>query len=144
MRFTLIFCFIQLSIMPIFAASIEAKKFQNSAQEARYQGLINEIRCPVCQGQSIGGSNAGLAMDLRKQVQKMIIQGNNNSEIRQFMTDRYGDFVIFKPPVNRQTYILWFAPFGFLTLTLLLFIRRFYHKPPAIQIDISKSEDLLK
>ena len=129
------------------AESIEAKAFSSDAQETRYRALINEIRCPVCQGQSIGGSNAGLAKDLREQVRKMIIKKNSNDEIRQFMVDRYGDFVVFKPPVNKNTYLLWFAPFTFLGLVLFFFIRSLLSKKKTTQtqtIDTSKAKDLLK
>jgi cytochrome c-type biogenesis protein CcmH len=129
------------------AESIEAKAFSSDAQETRYRALINEIRCPVCQGQSIGGSNAGLAKDLREQVRKMIIKNNSNDEIRQFMVDRYGDFVVFKPPVNKNTYLLWFAPFTFLGLVLFFFIRSLLSKKKTTQtqsIDTSKAKDLLK
>ncbi|MDG2353617.1 MAG: cytochrome c-type biogenesis protein CcmH [Gammaproteobacteria bacterium] len=142
-RFILLFCLIQLT----HAESIEAKAFSNDAQETRYRALIDEIRCPVCQGQSIGGSNAGLAKDLREQVRKMIIKDNSNDEIRQFMVDRYGDFVVFKPPVNKNTYLLWFAPFVFLALGLFFFIRSLSNKKKVAQaqtVDTSKAKELLK
>jgi len=130
-----------------YAESIEANKFSSNSQETRYRALIDEIRCPVCQGQSIGGSNAGLAKDLREQVRTMIIKDSNNDEIRQFMVDRYGDFVVFKPPVNKSTYLLWFAPFTFLALGLFFFIRSLSNKKKAAQaqtIDTSKAKELLK
>ncbi len=133
--------------LSILAESIEAKAFSSDAQEVRYRALIDDIRCPVCQGQSIAGSNAGLAKDLREQVRKMIIKNNSNDEIRQFMVDRYGDFVVFKPPVNKNTYLLWFAPFTFLGLVLFFFIRSLLSKKKTTQtqtIDTSKAKDLLK
>ena len=131
----------------ILAESIEAKAFSSDAQEIRYRALINDIRCPVCQGQTIGGSNAGLAKDLREQVRKMIIKNNSDDEIQQFMVDRYGDFVVFKPPVNKNTYLLWFAPFTFLGLVLFFFIRSLLSKKKTTKtqtIDTSKAKDLLK
>jgi cytochrome c-type biogenesis protein CcmH len=130
-----------------YAESIEANKFSNNIQETRYRALIDEIRCPVCQGQSIGGSNAGLAKDLRVQVRKMIVKDNSNDEIRQFMVDRYGDFVVFKPPINKNTYLLWFAPFAFLALGLFFFIRSLSNKKKRVQaqaVDTSKAKELLK
>jgi cytochrome c-type biogenesis protein CcmH len=129
-----------------YAESIEANEFSSDVQEARYRALIDEIRCPVCQGQSIGGSNAGLAKDLREQVRKMIIKNNSNDEIRQFMVDRYGDFVVFKPPMNKNTYLLWYAPFAFLALGLFFLIRSLRNKKPASikTIDTQKAKDLLK
>ena len=130
-----------------YAESIEATEFSNIAQETRYRALIDEIRCPVCQGQSIGGSNAGLAKDLREQVRKMIIKDNSNDEIRQFMVDRFGDFVVFKPPMYKNTYLLWYAPFAFLILGLFFFIRSLSSKDKITKsqtIDTSKAKDLLK
>jgi cytochrome c-type biogenesis protein CcmH len=129
-----------------YAESIEANEFSSDVQEARYRALIDEIRCPVCQGQSIGGSNAGLAKDLREQVRKMIIKNNSNDEIRQFMVDRYGDFVVFKPPMNKNTYLLWYTPFAFLALGLFFLIRSLRNKKPTSikTIDTQKAKDLLK
>jgi cytochrome c-type biogenesis protein CcmH len=131
----------------IYAESIDAKEFTTQAQEVRYRALIDEIRCPVCQGQSIAGSNAGLAKDLREQVRRMIIKDNNDDEIRQFMVDRYGDFVVFKPPINPATYFLWFAPPIFLALGLFFFIRSLSNKKKITEnkaIDTSKAKELLK
>lgn len=130
-----------------YAESIEVAEFSTTAQEMRYRSLINEIRCPVCQGQSIGGSNAGLAKDLREQVRKMIVKGNSNDEIRQFMVDRYGDFVVFKPPVNKNTFLLWYVPFAFLALGLFFFIRSLLNKKKTEKIqtvDTTKAKKLLK
>jgi len=84
---------------------------------------------------------------LREQVRKMIIKDNSNDEIRQFMVDRYGDFVVFKPPVNKNTYLLWFAPFVFLALGLFFFIRSLSNKKKVAQaqtVDTSKAKELLK
>ncbi len=131
----------------VYAESIEANEFSNNVQETRYRALIDEIRCPVCQGQSIGGSNAGLAKDLRQQVRSMIIKDNSNDEIRQFMVDRYGDFVVFKPPVNKNTYLLWLGPFVFLGLGLFFFIRSLSNTKQSTQakmVNTDKAKELLK
>jgi cytochrome c-type biogenesis protein CcmH len=139
-------CVILLIFQPSFAESIEAKSFVNSEQEQRYRSLIDEIRCPVCQGQSIGGSNAGLAKDLREKVRELIISKKTDDNIRRYMTDRYGDFVVFKPPVNKNTYLLWYAPFAFLAFGLIFLIRALIRKPTAKpeMIDTQKAKDLLK
>ncbi len=127
--------------------SIEAKSYVNNQQQ-RYQTLINEIRCPVCQGQSIGGSNAKLAKDLREKVRELILEENTDNNIRQFMTERYGDFIVFKPPVNKNTYLLWFAPFIFLVLGLFFLVRSLLTKGFSVKsnsnIDTTKAKDLLK
>ncbi len=133
-------------INPAHAESIEAKSFVNNQQQQRYQALINEIRCPVCLGQSIGGSNAGLAKDLREKVRELILKQNTDDSIRKFMTDRYGDFVVFKPPVNKNTYLLWFAPFIFLALGLFFLMRSLSTQKSNVKstVDTIKAKDLLK
>lgn len=144
MKFFIFYLFLGL-FTNVFATSIEPKIFSQNAQEVRYQTLINEIRCPVCQGQSIGGSNADLAQDLREQVRIMILNNKTDAQIRQFMVARYGDFVVFKPPVNQNTYLLWFAPFGFLVMGLWFFIRALKSKKPqSIKTNTKKAEALLK
>lgn len=87
--------------------------------ESRYHHLLTELRCLVCQNQTIAESNAELAVDLRNEVKKMLAQGNSDKEIIEFMSERYGDFVLYKPLVKPKTYLLWFGPFVFLALVLL-------------------------
>ncbi|WPE17121.1 cytochrome c-type biogenesis protein [Candidatus Thioglobus autotrophicus] len=139
-------CIALLAFQPAFGESIEANSFKNEAHEQRYRSLIDEIRCPVCQGQSIGGSNAGLAKDLREKVRELIIDDQTDDSIRRYMTDRYGDFVVFKPPMNKNTYLLWYAPFVFLALGLFFFIRSLGKKPSNTSgvVDTQKARDLLK
>ncbi len=84
--------------------------FDTPQQLARYEKLIHELRCLVCQNQTIADSNADLAKDLRRQTRDMILAGNTDAEIQRFMTDRYGDFVLYNPPVKPETYLLWGAP----------------------------------
>ena len=129
------------------AESIEAKAFSSDAQETRYRALINEIRCPVCQGQSIGGSNSNLAKDLREQVRQMILSNKSNEEIYEFMVERYGDFVVFKPPINWKTYLLWFTPIVFLVFCFIYLIRATKTKDTIVtdsSVDIEKAKRLLK
>ena len=123
MRYFIQFALLLLLIQGAFAESIDVKDFENSSQESRYIDLIDNIRCPVCQGQSIGGSNSGLAKDLREQVRVMILNNKSDDDIYLFMIERYGDFVIFKPPINWKTYLLWFTPLIFLVLCFIYLIR---------------------
>ena len=101
MRYFIQFTLLLLLIQVVSAQSIDAKEFLTVEQEQRYQNLIDEIRCPVCQGQSIGGSNASLALDLRQKVQQLIVSGKTDDEIHAFMVERFGDFVVFKPPQEK-------------------------------------------
>ena len=147
MRYFIQFALLLLLIQGAFAESIEVKDFENSSQESRYLDLIDNIRCPVCQGQSIGGSNSGLAKDLREQVRKMILNDKSDNDIHLFMVERYGDFVIFKPPINLKTYLLWFTPLIFLVLCFIYLIRIISKKRDfsvKSSSEIEKARDLLK
>jgi len=147
MRYFIQFALLLLLIQGAFAESIEVKDFENSSQESRYLDLIDNIRCPVCQGQSIGGSNSGLAKDLREQVRKMILNDKSDNDIHLFMIERYGDFVIFKPPINLKTYLLWFMPLMFLVLCFIYLIRITSIKKdfsPKSSAEIERARDLLK
>ena len=147
MRYFIQFALLLLLIQGVFAESIEVKDFENSSQESRYLDLIDNIRCPVCQGQSIGGSNSDLAKDLREQVRKMILNDKSDNDIYLFMIERYGDFVIFKPPINLKTYLLWFTPLIFLVLCFICLIRIISKKrdfSPKSSSETERARDLLK
>ena len=147
MRYFIQFVLILLLIHGAFAESIEVNDFENSSQESRYINLIDNIRCPVCQGQSIGGSNSDLAKDLREQVRKMILNDKSDDDIYLFMIERYGDFVIFKPPINWKTYLLWFTPLIFLVLCFIYLIRIISKKrdfSPKSSAEIERAKNLLK
>lgn len=91
--------------------------------EGRYQSLLDELRCLVCQNQTIAESNADLAKDLRAEVKKMLHEGAADSEIIEFMVNRYGDFVLYRPLVKPRTWLLWFGPFIFLVMAFLILAR---------------------
>ncbi len=98
------------------------------AEEARAQALMQEIRCLVCQGQSIAESNADLARDLRIQLREKVAAGMSDADIRAFFKARYGDWILLKPPVESKTWLLWFGP-PFLLLTLIaLVVWRWSHR----------------
>ena len=147
MRYFIQFALLLLLIQGAFAESIDVKDFENSTQESRYIDLIDNIRCPVCQGQSIGGSNSGLAKDLREQVRIMILSDKSDDDIYLFMIERYGDFVIFKPPINWKTYLLWFTPLIFLVLCFIYLIRIISKKRDfsiKSSAEIERAKNLLK
>ncbi len=147
MRYFIQFVLALLLIQGAFAESIEAKDFETLDQENRYTVLIENIRCPVCQGQSIGGSNSSLASDLREQVREMILNKKSDKDIYLFMVERYGDFVNFKPPINSKTYLLWFAPLFLLVLSLIYLFRITRNKSKLISSsvsDIERAKKLLK
>ncbi len=84
--------------------------FQDPVQQARYDKLARELRCLVCRSETIADSNAQLAVDLRRQLRELMTAGKSDKEIMQYMTDRYGDYVLYKPPVVPRTWLLWAAP----------------------------------
>lgn len=86
----------------------------DAAVEERLKGLAEELRCLVCQNQTIADSNAPLALDLRNQIRGQIAEGRSDSQIREYMVDRYGDFVLYRPPFKASTAILWVGPFALL------------------------------
>ena len=88
----------------------KAPAFADPARQARYERLSRELRCLVCRSETIADSNAQLATDLRRQVRELIAAGKSDEEILQYMTDRYGDYVLYKPPVVPRTWLLWAAP----------------------------------
>lgn len=96
--------------------------FDHPAQQAQFQALLHDLRCPVCQNQDLADSNAELASDLRDQVYHLVLNHKSDQEIIQFLMDRYGDFIVFQPPVKALTSVLWFGPVILLVLGLGLFI----------------------
>jgi cytochrome c-type biogenesis protein CcmH len=92
----------------------------DSAEVERVRTLTEQLRCLVCQNQTIADSNAGLAIDLREQVVKQVRAGRSDTEIKQYMVERYGDFVLYDPPFSTTNSVLWVGPFILLALGLLL------------------------
>ena len=92
------------------------------ADQERFQSLTNELRCMVCQNQTIAESNAGLAVDLKKQVAKQINEGKTDDQILNFMEERYGEFVLYNPPVSLENSLLWLTPFVVLAIAVFILI----------------------
>ncbi len=112
---------------PALANSIADLPFSTSANEARYKDLIEELRCLVCQNQNLADSDAELAHDLRKEVFRMIEAGKSDREVLDFMVARYGDFVLYRPPLQGNTAFLWIGPFlivGMGIVIAIIFARR--------------------
>ncbi len=103
-------------------ADDEPLEFTDPAQEQRYLALIEGLRCLVCQNQSLADSNAALAQDLRQEVYHMLIEGDNNEDIIQYLVARYGDFVLYRPPFKSTTFLLWLAPVIFLMIGIWITI----------------------
>ena len=111
----------------LLVATVVANAQTDAALEARLKTLSEELRCLVCQNQTLADSNAPLAQDLRREVHELAQQGKSDAEIKDYLVARYGDFVLYKPPVKPTTWLLWFGPFAFLlggALVWLVVLRR--------------------
>lgn len=115
--------------------------------EGRVNAISQELRCLVCQNQTIADSQADLAVDLRRQVREMVTEGRSDKEIVQYMTERYGDFVVYRPPLEIRTVLLWFGPVALLAGSIVLLIRRIRRMepgPPLSQADRERAKQLLE
>ena len=130
---SLINLFLAVSFMVLLAtvqpvrAKEAAPAVENPVLEARVMQIAAELRCLVCQNQTIADSSAGLAVDLRNQVREMLARGESDKQIIDYMTARYGDFVLYRPPLKSTTALLWFGPVAFLlggVITLFFVLRR--------------------
>jgi cytochrome c-type biogenesis protein CcmH len=107
--------------------------------KARWDHIAAELRCLVCQNETLASSHAELALDLRRELRSLIEQGQSDADIRSFMVSRYGDFVLYKPEVKPVTWLLWFGPFVLLLLALLVALR-LMRRAPAAPAPLTDSE----
>ena len=94
----------------VSAQAIDPLPFRDHAEELRFQHLTSELRCLVCQDENLADSNADFARDLRHKVFELMQQGKSDAQIKQYLVDRYSDFVLYDPPLNVRTWLLWFGP----------------------------------
>lgn len=142
---TLILCLLALPL----PAVVEYHPFSDPQKEQAYQTLISELRCLVCQNQTIADSNADLAKDLRQQVYEMLQQGKSQQDVVDFMTQRYGDFVMYRPALTLKTGLLWLGPIGFLLIGIGVVVMLVRHKKTAgpVHLDVkqqSRIQDILQ
>lgn len=114
-------------------AAIETYQFDSPEQEVRFRQLGYELRCPKCQNQAIGDSDAEISGDLRAEVYRMLKEGATDAEIKDFMVARYGRYVLYNPPLDQQTLILWFGPAGLLVLGGILVVLRIRQSKKALE-----------
>ena len=108
MKHRIVLAILLLASLPL--AAQEPLGFDDPAQEARYKALTEELRCTVCQNQNLADSDAPLAQDLRREIHKMMTAGRSDAEIKTFLVERYGDFVLYRPPMQGNTLALWAIP----------------------------------
>ncbi|MEZ5463086.1 cytochrome c-type biogenesis protein [Dokdonella sp.] len=126
------------------AFAIDALPFENRAEEQRFQNLARQLRCLVCQNESLADSSADLARDLRQEVFDQMRQGKSDDEIKQYLTARYSDFVLYNPPLRGGTFLLWFGPLivflGGLAAVVLI-VRRRASAPAQVQAGTTPEDD---
>src|SRR5947209_16621422 len=115
------------------AIAKEAQPSEDPQIEQRMRALTEQLRCLVCQNETLADSRADLAEDLRKEIREQMKAGKSDQEIIAFLTQRYGDFVLYKPPVKATTYLLWFGPFVLLIAGTLVLFRFLKHRREMIQ-----------
>ncbi len=126
----------------VLAAPMETFKFETEAKEKIFHKLSDELRCLVCQNQSIADSNADLAKDLRAEIFVMLKAGKTEQQIKAFMVDRYGDYVLYQPPMKPMTWLLWFGPLMIFLLGLF-YVRGFIVKQMASdKVDELSAEEI--
>lgn len=114
--------------------------FDTQQQHVRYKHLIQELRCLVCQNETLADSTADLAQDLRQEVYQQIMSGKDDKAIIGYLTARYGDFVLYRPPLKRSTWLLWFGPFVVLLLGLFILLRILRQAPRTVREDLTDEE----
>ena len=104
----------------------DAYPFSSEAHEILFYTLLNELRCPKCQSSNLAGSNSPISIDLKREVYELVISGKSSKQIKSHLVQRYGNFIIYNPPIEPATYVLWFGPFLLILFALLVisFVRK--------------------
>ncbi|MBS0555995.1 MAG: cytochrome c-type biogenesis protein CcmH [Proteobacteria bacterium] len=137
---------IVLAIALLFAGlhvafAIDPLPFTDRAQELRFQHLTRQLRCLVCQNQDLADSDADLAKDLRRQVFQMMQEGKTDDEIKQYLVSRYNDFVLYDPPLQAGTWLLWFGPLAFVLIGGIIVARIVRKRASVPQEPIDSREE---
>jgi cytochrome c-type biogenesis protein CcmH len=150
-RIATLLLMLALLVVPLRAGAegaIEAFQFDDATQEARYRALTEEFRCPKCLNTNLAGSDAPIAADLRSTVHRLILEGATDQAIRDFLQARYGDFVLYDPPLRRDTLLLWLAPALLLAVGLAMVVvmvrRRRGIAEPLSEVERAQLDELLR
>ena len=126
-------------ICPVAVATIDAYPFPDETLQVRYHEIIARLRCPQCLNTNIAGSDAMIARDLRREVHRLLLEGESDEAILDFMHQRYGDFILYKPRLTAGTWLLWFGPLVFLGIAGLILVIIVRHRKGVITPDVDRS-----
>ncbi|WP_339829643.1 cytochrome c-type biogenesis protein [uncultured Arenimonas sp.] len=132
-----------LLVLSLGAAAFEPIEFRDAAEEARFRDLAAELRCVMCQNQSLADSDAQIAHDLRLQVLELMREGKTDDEIKDYLVARYSEFVLYSPPVRPATWLLWFGPAALLlggAVVVVVVVKRRSRQAPAETIPDDRQE----
>ena len=132
--------FLGLGMASSQASTLAEFQFNSPEQERDFRELIEELRCLVCQNESLAGSQAELAQDLRREVYELLMQGKNKEQVISFLVTRYGDFVLYNPPLKPSTYPLWFGPFILIAVGGFFLARTLLRKRQSRESELSAEE----
>ncbi len=130
-----------LLLLSCSAVAIDPLPFKDEVEQVRFQRLVAELRCTVCQNQNLADSNAELAKDLRSKVFEMMQEGRSDDQIKQFLVERYGVFVLYDPPVKPSTWALWFGPALVVLIGAIYIVASIRRRARALPADAAGIED---
>lgn len=139
----LLYAALSFAALPFAAgAAVDLYPFDTDAQRQRYLLLVDELRCPKCQNQNLAGSNSAIAQDLRAELYRLLSEGKSDREIKAFMVARYGDYVLYQPPLRDSTLLLWGLPLLLLVIGALVLVGVVRHRrrQPVVAADLSAGD----
>ncbi|MFT4860993.1 MAG: cytochrome c-type biogenesis protein CcmH [Pseudohongiellaceae bacterium] len=147
LRLSMLWVFFAM-LSPAAISQVDTFEFERPEQQQRFRRISDELRCPMCQNTSLSGSSGGVAEDLRREIHRMIIEGMTDQEIEQFMFERYGDFIFYKPRLTPETLFLWFGPILFLLIgaiaAFLVWRRARTSSGSSVSLNLDETERLNK
>jgi cytochrome c-type biogenesis protein CcmH len=135
------FAVLSLLLANVAVASTAVVEFSDESLRIRYQQLVQELRCPKCQNQNLADSNSPISEDLRAQVHRLLEQGMTDREIKDYLQSRYSEFILYRPEVNQNTWLLWAAPVLFLLFGLWVLYRMYFNRPSS-DISVTQNDQL--
>ena len=129
-----------LSLTALTQAGVEVRHFDDAKQERRYHQLVDELRCLVCQNQNLADSNSKLALDLRNKIYEMVKANKTDQQVLDYMVSRYGEFVLYNPPLDAVTSLLWLGPFILLSIGIIMLLNNIRNRSKTTPVELSEAD----